>query len=394
MAAALANTPVDYGIAPRGTFRLLTVDPSICTSNWFINTVFSHDRTWNEWQELIKEWRKPCPFNVYAPFTSLAAAADFLETTLAKERRLHAIARKFINKVRARICARRLVGADEDLYTTLPIPADKVIKVIDYKTKSTYCFHPTTALKSVMSALTYNSYGIASPQPPKNPYTNIPWNLGQLITLTNGIGMQLWTAHKHIPAFLTSFRECHYNLVRFMEVNHTALQIEAAVGFFKATYTDDVRGVYEDSLIELYDEAFGDRQAQYRTVRRLAVQRLLAADLMERWDRIALDGWVYSNHRMVHYSDSFEDLLDDLRRLHTDSYNSWNSSPRRILRRETAVAAAAADPALSNLVTRSALEAAAAGIGGIPVNVISLNHLLSQSLLDAINAAVSDEMAP
>lgn len=397
MECVSAGKPVDYGLPPRGTIRFLSVGHQSAGLNWFNCTICSHDRTLAEWRALIEEWRKPTPFSglIYGPYESRSAAAEALEALLEKELKLRWIIRKFLARIRYRIYSRRSVGELEDLYTTLPIPAADMIKIMDYSSKSIYCFHTTTALKIIMSALTYNNYGIAAPVAPKNPYTNIPWNLGQLISLTTAIGLRLWAQHRKIPALLTSYRDCAYDLAKFLEINRRELNVEAALGFFRAHYSEDVRGVYEDSLIDLYDEAFGTREQQHRTIRRLAVQRLLEPEFMTRWDRLAFDGWMYMNHRFLHYSPSYDELLDDLRMLHVDSYNSWANRPRRILSRRQALSTMQTSVgAAAHLVTRSALEAASLAMLAEPITFVpvSLNHLLSQSLLDAINSVVYEEI--
>ena len=335
MTAIRHKKPVDYGPTPAGCIRFLTVCREDAPIHWYYNTIFSHDRTFNEWLEVAASWRSNSLPEKYQrplrldgttnPFFETVAAAAALETLLTKEMRIR---HKWIARVRARIAARNTVGADCDLFTTAPIPPAAAVKVMIRG--RTYCFHRITAARTILNSLQHASYGIAMPQEPKNPYTNLPWTLAQKIALTEQIGRLSWAIHKPIPPLLVAWRNCDYDLNKFFKQNSRTLRIRAAQTFFEDLADADALDIYMETVADLYDEFSDDVNVHTGSaiVTRLLQEQLLPAHLKKEWKAVIVGAWTHRNYNFVVGFDSYEDLLEEFERLHKRSKVWWLLQPR------------------------------------------------------------------
>ena len=321
-----------------GKIRLITIPwhRVDCVDPFFI--ALSKDRTRREWMALLEEWRsqklptgvETNPFyfrNILRnPFMNKHLYAAALERILADEWQARFWVRKWVARVRARIYFRkRCVGAEEDLFTCQPVPAFQAVRIIDYASRSAYVFHTSTALKMLLSGLHYSHYGIACPTTPKNPYTNLPWKYGQLMSLVAQIGSNLWNAHRPMPTELLKYREAGYNIQTFLEKNRRHLVIQAAESFFKEKTTNpDARDIYEELMRDLYDTLWADEEpADAARVRRSVLQHRLSPALQTQWDRCVIAAWIYENHDFLHTDfTSYDQLLGTFLVLHTMTADS------------------------------------------------------------------------
>lgn len=334
--------------------RLITipwhrVDP---TDPFFI--VVSKDRTLCEWRALLEEWRtqklptgiEKDPFYFHGilrnPFMNKHLYVAALERILADEWKVRWWIRKWVARVRARIYFRkRCVGAEEDLFTCQAVPAHQAIRIIDYTSRSVYVFHTSTALKILLTGLHYSQYGIACPTTPKNPYTNLPWKYGQLISLVTQIGVNLWNSHRPVPIELLKYREADYNIQKFNAKNRRYLAILAAESFFKEkAMNPDARDIYDELMRDMYDTLWADEDPpDAGRVRSSVVHHRLSPTLQAQWDRCIIAAWLYENHDFL-YSEfgSYDQILGTFLVLHTMTVDT--------LRRQT--------PTANQLITNTA----------------------------------------
>ena len=348
MAACAARKPVDYGVPPPGTIRFFTVPlgPSTGVMPWHIQTIISHDRTLKEWVTLIKSWkasllpeRFDTPLESGNPFTTRRAAAEFLTELLARELRLRWIARKFAARLRERIYPRRVVGADCDLYTTEPVPPHACVYVRDRITRTRYCFHVRTATHLITSALSYSHFGIAAPQVPKNPYTNRPWSLTQLMTITAQICAYTFHSGRHLPPpTILKFRRCGHDVGAYFQKHSGELLIAGARSFFKDVRNPELLETCGDLLDDLYEAVGWDVCVGWRVVKTYALGRLLPTDLQGRWDKLLLAFWIHTNfNRFVGFRTQ-NAMMTEFIDLHEESYSWWVAQPKRLLPRGAAAA--------------------------------------------------------
>ena len=324
----------------KGCLRFLTFPyPHNNTSlNWFSNRVLSHDRTIPEWCALIDDLRtkailppsydKPLSAEPKSEFFQSRDAANVLEALLEKEIRLRWIAWKFVRRLKIRICARRIIGMEEDLYTLQPIPVRSLVRILDMERRRTYCFHVNTALQTILFGLKYSTYGIAMPQKPKNPYTNLPWNAGQLASLMSQVGSLLWSAQKIVPEELSHFRDVCYDINLFLKENRRSLNISAAIDFLKNKDDEDARSICHELVTDLYNENYDvEKPNGWRSVRALVVARQLPTPMLRKWDAVVIGVWVYQNHGFSLGFKAYEDILEIFQRLHNQTYQWWQSRP-------------------------------------------------------------------
>lgn len=316
-----------------GKLRLITIPWNLVnqTDPFFIT--LSKDRTRREWSTLLEEWSaqklpigvETNPFYFHGiirnPFMNKHLYAAALERILADEWKARWWVRKWVARVRTRIYVRkRCVGAEEDLFTCQAVPPHQAIRILDYTSRSMYVFHSSTALKMLLTGLHYSQYGIACPTTPKNPYTNLPWNYGQLMSLVAQIGVNLWNSHRPVPIELLKYREADYNIQKFNTKNRRNLAIHAAEFFFgEKAMNPDARDIYDELMRDLYDTLWTDEDPpDAGRVRSNVVHHRLSPALQAQWDRCIIAAWLYENHNFL-YSDfiSYDQIIGTFLVLHT-----------------------------------------------------------------------------
>lgn len=341
MTALTAREPVDYGIPPPGCIRFFTVPLAADASPWYIQTIKSHDRTLREWVSLINEWNASAlptqydkPLESGNPFTTRRAAAGFLTELLARELRLRWIARKYVARIRERIYARRIVGADCDLYTTEPVPEHARVYVRDRTTRTKYCFHVRTATHLISSALGYSQYGIAAPQTPKNPYTNRPWSHAQLMAMTAQICAYTFMSGRHLPhVTILKFRRCGHSVGAYFNKYTNEIVITGARNFFKDVQNPDLLETCGDLLDDLYESVGWDVCIGWRVVKTYVMGRLLPEALQSRWDKVLLAVWIHTNFGRCVGFRTPNGMMTEFADLHEESYSWWLVQPKSLLRR-------------------------------------------------------------
>ena len=320
---------VDPGPPPLGTVRFLTHTWGSKPSSPFFRDIDSYDHTFAELMVLRKQYASSLLQMLYPN------ALREYDDGLRKEMRARFLVRKWIGNVRRHIMLKKGVN-EEDLYTTLPIPDGARVRVCDYASRRFYDFHVTTLVRTLTASLFFNNWGIPDPQIPKNPYTNLTWNTGQLVSIVQQIVACLNRSNRIIPSHIAQFRLGRYDTDRFFDENVLALRIHAAQDYLKNLSDADVLDSYIESMDDLYDSSYESFTNQ-KNIRRLVVNRKLSNQLLRRWDKLIVDNWIYLNHNhLMHPWKVFEDMITELHELHTVSTQWWSTQPRRIMRRPTA----------------------------------------------------------
>lgn len=288
-----------------------------------------------EWRDEIEELRKPIQFGIpqidlgiriqTAPFdpdgfvnrwTHAKEAADYAETFLQKNLRVRWLVRKWIARVRERIYKKRVVGDGIDIATHEPIHSRFCVSVADPKSKATYRFHASTLHKTCLESLWYHTYGFASPCAPKNPYTNLCWSLGQLVTIWEQMAIiYMKERHAFLHKHLVSFRRSGYDIENFYEENRKDLHLHAVHTFFKDTSNADFLDTFEEVLLDVLEELDlpKDGRVFHHVSTRSVENRILAV-----WDDLLATYWIYQNYEEVYHDrhTSFTELCIALRMLY------------------------------------------------------------------------------
>ena len=297
-----------------------------------VNTLASfHDRTLSSWYLFVEQWKATQWFTKAQGDTFKAS----METAVYRNLRIRWILRKWIR----RFCMRKAEARNTDptdLCTTLPIPERALVTVYDMRNRNVYRFHYQTLQTLILNSLLFQQYGIASPMYPKNPYTNLRWSHGQLLSINQQIGERSAYHSRLPPALLSSFRQAGLCLRSFARQNRALLHTQAAVNFFKKKHDNDVREIYHETLDDLYDEYFYSRRPLMGRNRTIDMIRsgTLVKEIKEQWDALVVAFWIYENHKILYgpYKE-YDDLLDQVKKLHDSTY-------RVVLVREQALAVA------------------------------------------------------
>lgn len=293
--------------------------------NWMDAMIESQDRTLKEWYQLINKYKEPLfpstsfsllfdlPKPVYIfpnipdPFYHRDTITSALEQLLAENLRIRWIVRKCIKKWREILYKRRVIGSI-DLGTMCEIPDKWKISVHDPKSNSLYVFHTNTLQKMCMSSLLHQNYAIAAPQSPKNPYTNIPWSLGQIIHIVGQIHIRMMeNCHSFMNTWLIRYHMTHYCLNDFEAGNNTALQILAAKTFFGEPSNLFFTELFSETIRDIFEDmGYPTKGMSYEMI----LDRILKSDLMKEWDNIVTNSFIHANHNFFTSTNTFNSDLE------------------------------------------------------------------------------------
>jgi hypothetical protein len=228
---------------------------------------------------------------------------------------------------------KRVVG-ETDLYTTVAIPKNSLVTIYDFKTKAKYVFHTITILNIIMASLKNSAYGIPKPSEPKNPYTNLPWTVYQLSSISQQIIQNMAGINRLPPQLFINYFRLHFNLDLFLKVCEIDLGINAADELFKMKDDYDTREIYGETIDDMVYEL--SLSLSY-SLRSHIVERKLSNDhLQNRWDELVPKIWIYTNIHVLRLpyktytelTDDFESLLKDTRKyMHENVYHRRQRTP-------------------------------------------------------------------
>lgn len=364
MASVCSGQPIDLGPPLPGTLRILvptytsTDYGSIPHGEWLLRTIHSHDRTLPEWQKVIQQHKEPI-FQTHGaykpkvdPFAYRKEHAEEMERVVQQNLRIRRFFRFWLSSARKRIMDKRIVG-DVDLYTMNPIPEHSLIKVYDVPTRTTYVFHVHTILRTFLSSLTYNSFGIANPHMPKNPYTNVPWTIGQLIRIVEQCILYKVRTHSFLPFLVQMFRESGYDIKRMYTNNTSSLNIAAAKSYFANHVDPDVIEMY----LEVYDDLeslIPENKGMWLVIKRKLEFRTLSKELLKQWDIMIVTYWIFHTYRYVLSTrmKTIHEIDDELITLYNNTCDWWSKQPKRSIRKRVSPPrTSTSDPSTSETIT-------------------------------------------
>ncbi len=297
--------------------------------NFIDDAIVCKDRSIKEWLEFIDEYRKPLfaasiisytlpliPAYIYPnipdSFFNRDVIADEIEKMFYKNMQYRWIARKWILKIRSRIINRRVIG-ETDLVSLSPIPEKWRVEVFDYASKSKYRFHAVSIQKYMLESLFTNNFAFAFPKCPKNPYTNIPWNMGQIMTIVDQIQTAFFrNQHKFCNDWIIKYRQMNYDLVLFENKFNKTLQCMAAKAFFSEPANLLFPEIYKEAINDIFDE---NQFPKGSIVYKMILDRVLKKELMDKWDEVVLYTFLHVNHGIFPPDSKYEskdDLDDDI----------------------------------------------------------------------------------
>lgn len=317
---------ISLGVPQCGSIRPISHDYGYYSSDMFYVTALSHDRTLSEWMEFIDRSIK----HEYI-YSFVKGFGKRISEFFYMNQRIRFICRKWILKMKLKIIKKRIIGCP-DLFTTLPIPIESTVRIVDYKSKSIYVFHTNTAVRLILSGLMYNSYGITNPYIPKNPYTNMEWNVGQLTSIVGQIGCNLSPLQRFLPAWLRRFRQSSYTIRLFKINNDHKLNIAAANSFFKNIHEPDVVIIYGESVDDIFKYIVDELPEGYAIVKKLVMRRATPPALLVKWDSLVIAWFLYNNCDILqHPYNTLDALYAAVRSTTVHTLKWWRHHRRKII---------------------------------------------------------------
>ena len=141
-------------------------------------------------------------------------------------------------------------------YETMEDPEpSNCVEWTDIESRCTYRIHGDTLVKSMKMYLHHSDYGFPEPLTPKNPTTNAPFTLGQLIHLTYEIYSWCGKNRKLVPYILTKYQEAQFCLTKMVLKNRPEMTLYACRDLFKEIGQPDAIEMWLD-MIEEYGTLF------------------------------------------------------------------------------------------------------------------------------------------
>ena len=114
-------------------------------------------------------------------------------------------------------------------YSLSLIPINQIKNVISITIKNSIYRFSAVELISIykysLSSISPNFYYNQNMIPPKNPYTNIRFNMRENFILFKKIKNYLFSIGKNIPSYLLSYKECYFNLKFYKKLNINKLTL-------------------------------------------------------------------------------------------------------------------------------------------------------------------------
>lgn len=234
-------------------FRKLLDNPDITSGNLMVTLPFHKLRA--HLSDLIN------PFNKLpkSEFKVPSEVSDYLKTTYIykKANAYRVLWNSFAN---IRFQMKRLVNAwlsKKSQKKILPIPnyetmedptSNNCIEWTDMTNRCVYRIHGETLIKSMKMYLHHSDYGFPDPLTPKNPTTNAPFTIGQLIHLQYEIYTWCGKNKKAVPSILTKYQAAQFNLDTLCIKNRPEMTYHVCKELFKEMDNEDAIETWMDII--------------------------------------------------------------------------------------------------------------------------------------------------
>ncbi len=204
----------------------------------------------------------------------------------------------------------RLLNAEDPATLAEPI---KPVLVFDYASRGLYCFELSTIKKDIESNLTYADWLDPEPLPPKNPFTNVPFTIGQLVKILHDLrvyGRNSW--------ILESYRSSGMNERIFRNLFQAPLKIRVMQDKIKNQDSD---------FLELFDD-FVDDEHDYHGLTSVTDTLTIKWAIRNETEHRLMQAWigVFRNKHGVEVLHGMDEDVCDvyMRRIHNQTKRLFN----------------------------------------------------------------------
>ena len=206
-----------------------------------------------------------------------------------REMRLRRAFRTLLQRWRIRRIHRKPLSSPLDPITLQP--PEKPILLYDFSQQTRYVYDAPSLSAWIEANLTHHEGGFSTPQPPRNPWTNLPFTYVHLLS----IYLQL-QAYGSIGWALTTFRHHHFHLARWRTYHSTALTLLAIRQSLTRLDTSHARDMLADFIFMKMDDLHIYHTPHIQRVYHQAIQHCPT-----HWYLEAFKGVAYQHYEAEHF---------------------------------------------------------------------------------------------
>ncbi len=249
---------------------------------------------------------KPTEFSKSLPFQLPTLFANYLNT-LRKWSKLEIKVRSRIRRLvqlwLAKKYKSRLLNTEDPCTMS---PPTKSVFIFDPAARGTYVFEAQSLKQHMESMLGYARWMIPEPKMPTNPFTNLPFSIGQLMVLQTAMRFQNVSSW-----MLEGFHDTKYDLKLFELTFARPLRINALKVLHRNPTSEDLIDEIRDFVEDNYEEEKINKPAHLTAIC-WGVENKPHSEYIGQWRQVWYD---YMYPRLLHGSDYFESHLAEHRKI-------------------------------------------------------------------------------
>jgi len=233
-----------------GKIRLLTrpADLSIpLLKYWYA------DMSLTEWNSTLHSLKTDMETQ---PITLALSPPNFLQSVTAifsDNQRARWLASVVLQRWKQRVWKRR-TQCNVDLIDMVEFKDRDAILITDTKQRQIFRFHRRDLFSNLIANICMSEEMMPYPRIPTNPWSNVPWTLGQMMSVCTQLSLDYAQRGKCPPVLLAAFCEARFDLKRFKQDNASMLSQHAIYSYFKDLTAENMATVY-DTLTQLLTSA-------------------------------------------------------------------------------------------------------------------------------------------
>lgn len=233
-----------------GKIRLLTrpIDLSIpLLKYWYA------DMSLTEWVSTLKSLEADMDTK---PITLALSPPNFLQIVtdiFMKNQRARWLSAVVLQRWKQRVWKKR-TQCNVDLIDMAEIKDRDAVLITDTKQRQMFRFHRRDLFSNLIANICMSEEMMPYPRIPTNPWSNVPWTLGQTMSVCAQLCLDYALRGKCPPVLLAAFCEARFDLKRFKQDNASMLSQHAIYSYFKDLTSENMATVY-DTLTQLLTSA-------------------------------------------------------------------------------------------------------------------------------------------
>jgi len=297
-------------------FRKLIDNPDISSGNLMVTLPFHKLRDHlsdliNPFNKLPKsEFKVPSEVSEFLQTTHIYKKANAYRALWESFTHIRYQMQRLVNAWLNKKCQKKILPIPN--YETMEDPTPtNCIEWTDISNRCVYRIHGETLIKSMKMYLHHSDYGFPDPLTPKNPTTNSPFTIGQLIHLQYEIYAWCGKNKKPVPSILTKYHDAKFNLDTLCIKNRPEMTYHVCKELFKEMDDEDAVETWMD-MIEKFAPLPSFSRDRIEKEVPIWIKSLDAVDtetnkkgkeLLKKWEAILPDLVQYSRFNYFNRSD-------------------------------------------------------------------------------------------